>query len=132
MKRSPLTRKKPLVRKGWMAASRRVTKFTKYRRRPRDRAYMQWIRLQPCAARVFSHLSHCAGPVEADHAGRRGMRQKAPDRTCIPMCRQHHRERHDFAGAFRDVGRAAMRYWLDFQITWHQAEYDLQQERARG
>lgn len=126
MKRSLLKRKTPLVRKKWMWATRK----TKYRRRARDPAYMAWVRIQPCCARVFSHLTLCRGPIEADHAGRRGVGQKADDRTCIPLCRQHHRERTDFSGAFKEWSGTRMRLWLNVMIARCQAEYHLEQEQG--
>jgi hypothetical protein len=51
------------------------------------------------------------GPSEADHLGSRGIGQKADDRTCGPMCSQHHRERTDHSGCFRDLDQAALRLW---------------------
>lgn len=53
----------------------------------------------------------CSGAVEADHAGDRGLGQKADDTTCIPLCTQHHRERTDHSGAFRHLTREQARAW---------------------
>jgi hypothetical protein len=116
MKRTPLKRKTPLRREGSRGD-------TKYRRRPRDLEYMKWVRRQPCCARNFA-TTPCEGRVQADHAGRRGMRQKADDRTCIPLCRRHHRERDNFHGAFKEWGHDRMRQWLDAMIVRHQLIYD--------
>jgi hypothetical protein len=124
MKRVPLKRKTPLVRKKWM----RTTRKSAYKRRPRDPAYMAWVRRQPCCARVFSHL--CSGPIEADHAGRRSAGRKADDRTCIPLCRRHHRERTDFSGAFKTWNAQDMRYWLNLMIARHQAEYHMETKQG--
>jgi hypothetical protein len=66
----------------------------------------------------------CQGRLDPDHAGRRGYGQKAPDRTCIPLCRRHHRERDAFAGTFRTFDHGAMRFWLDSMITRYQAMYE--------
>ncbi len=121
MRRTPLKRTTPLRRKTWMQSRG----DTKYRRRPRDLEYMRWIKHQPCcAAGMMSHKSPCDGPVEADHAGRRGMRQKADDRTCIPLCRKHHRERGSFSGGFRDWDQNGMRLWLNAMVTRHQVRYE--------
>ena len=121
MKRKPLRRLTPLRRRTWL----RSRGDTKYRRRPRDLEYMQWVRTQPCCAvGMVSHKSPCDGPIEADHAGRRGMRQKADDRTCIPLCRKHHHERGSFSGGFRDWDQSGMRHWLVVMISRHQARYD--------
>lgn len=121
MKRTPLRRSTPLRRKAW----RKQRGDTKYRRRPRDGAYMGWVRWQSCCARVFAQTP-CYGNVEADHAGRRGIGQKADDRTCIPLCRNHHRERTDFSGAFKGWTQNGMRVWLNIMIEKHQTRYDEQ------
>ena len=92
-----------------------------YRRRPRDWEYMAWVREQRCAAH---DLGPCQGWVEADHAGRRGMRQKADDRTCIPLCQGHHAQRDSFAGPFRTWDQARMRSWLAGMVTLYQTKYE--------
>lgn len=91
-----------------------------YKRRERDFDYMGWVKQQPCAAAT---LSACEGPVEADHAGRRGVGQKADDSTCIPLCSSHHRQRTDFSGVFRDWDRERMRYWLIGEIASANTRY---------
>lgn len=91
-----------------------------YARRPRDWAYMAWIKTQPC---MLAYVGECDGPVEADHAGRRGLGQKADDRTCVPLCRGHHRWRHDGIGWW--LGRT-QRPALDEWIAELQARYSAQ------
>lgn len=88
-----------------------------YRDRPRDFARMGWVKTQPCCA---AELSSCDGPIEADHAGRRGLSRKADDSTTIPLCRLHHRQRTDHSGPFRSWDRDQMRAWLAVQI--HETE----------
>ena len=100
LRRFPLLRR-TLLRRSFM---RRSGKRTKYRQRQRERAYMLFVRHLPCAAR---ELGRCEGHVEADHAGRRGVGQKAGDDTCIPLCAKHHRERQSFSGDFRAWDPAA-------------------------
>ncbi len=99
---------------------------SKYKRRPRDLKYMAWIRRQPCAARELTEgLAHdCDGPVEADHAGRRPVGQKADDRTCIPLCSHHHAMRGSFHGIFGSWDQATMRAWLLRMIERYQMLYD--------
>lgn len=122
MKRgTQLRRKSPLRRKTRL----RSRGDNGYRNRSRDWAYMAWVRHQPCAvSHTGSWLSPCQGRVEADHAGKKpaGWR-KAPDRTCIPLCKKHHRQRDTFAGIFRDWTGEMMREWLDGVIAQTQAEY---------
>lgn len=144
MKRAALTRKTPLRRKTRIKSRG----DNGYRNRTRDWAFMAWVRRQPCSARNIlvsypsmrtHHLvtgvpvgeeilvpsTPCSGRVEADHAGKKpaGWR-KAPDRTCIPMCKKHHRERETFSGMFRHWDKESMRRWLDARIAVTQGEYD--------
>src|SRR5690606_35074481 len=86
-----------------------------YRSRERDYAFMGWVRRQPCIVRELppdlNRITRCGGRVEADHLGERALGRKADDRTCAPMCSQHHRERSDHHGAFFALDRAALRSW---------------------
>ena len=96
--------------------------MTAYSDRPRDLAYLGWVRQQPCLLR---HLGDCDGTVEADHAGERPYGQKCGDDQALPLCRKHHRDRTDSRGFFRApdrVARRLRRQWLDRQIatTWAQ------------
>ena len=82
---------------------------------------MLWIKQQTCCA---TELSRCYGPVEADHAGRRGVGRKADDRTCIPLCQLHHTQRASFSGPFRTWNQAMMRLWLEGHVKVWQATYE--------
>lgn len=146
MKRSaPLRSRKALRRRAPIARSRfmRSNRKTKYRRRERDVERMLWTKRQPCMVRELSPLDFaitamskllfkrdivlcatpCSGPVEADHAGDRGLGQKADDSTCIPLCRGHHRERTDHAGTFRPLTRDELRAWRAAAIERTQAAW---------
>lgn len=82
-----------------------------YRKRERFLDYMMAVKSLPCAAVIVpGHV--CEGPIEADHAGPRGIGQKAHDGTVIPLCRLAHRQRTDFSGVFRDWNQAKMRDFL--------------------
>lgn len=120
---------------------------TSYSRRERNFDFMGWIKQQPCividlapvlfirrtlplleAARYIALVSCrsatiCAGVVEADHMGARGLGQKADDYTCVPMCQQHHRERTDHSGAFRPLNRDEVRAWRAVAIERTQAAW---------
>jgi len=84
---------------------------------------MARVRLLPCCAR---HLSGCTGTVEAHHAGPRpGTAMKAPDSTCIPLCRGHHGALHAASYPFtvRDHWtKERRRRWQDEQIRLTQEE----------
>lgn len=75
---------------------------------------MLWVKTLPCSCIGWSR---CSGVVEADHAGKRGLGQKCDDRETIPMCSQHHHDRHAFSGLFRSHDAARMRKFLDYQIS---------------
>lgn len=64
----------------------------------------------------------CFGHVEADHAGMRVLGRKADDTTCIALCQQHHRERTDHTGAFKNTTREGQRVWRAEAIARTQAE----------
>lgn len=83
---------------------------------------MLWVRKLPCAARAVD--PGCNGHVQADHAGRRGLGQKADDRTCIPLCAKHHTQRASFHGPFRSWSQADMRLWLATVIKETQDLYE--------
>ena len=124
MKRTPLKRKTPLRRKTWMRARGK----TSYARRPRDLVFMRWARRQPCAAR---ELGGCSGHVQADHAGHRGLGQKAVDRSCIALCETHHLQRATFSGPFKSWNQAQMREWLADQVRAATREYETHIERTK-
>lgn len=63
-----------------------------------NKHYVAWIHDLPCSARNLG--DNCDGPIEAHHAGSRGMSQRAHDNTCIALCRRHHRAWHDFGAPF--------------------------------
>ena len=123
MKRSPIKRK---------------TKRSKHARRPRDHFYMGWIKQQRCAIGMMLAPGvlfrfPCNGPIEADHAGRRGLGQKADDDSCIPLCRQHHGDRHDRRGIWDTMSMADQRTFLDATIqACREAFAACFPEHARG
>lgn len=132
MKRNtPLRRSTPIRR----TPMRRHRGSTKYSRRPRDLEFMGWARRQPCIVRELAPGSFmrasvtqtattpCTGHVEADHMGARGLSQKADDNTCVPMCRQHHRERTDHTGTFRPLTRDELRAWRAVAIEHTQTAW---------
>lgn len=57
----------------------------------KDEAYKSFIRSLPClCCEILDNRQ--ASPSEAAHIGEvRGLRQKAPDNTCVPLCRGHHK-----------------------------------------
>ncbi len=119
MKRTPLKRgTKTLQRKTRL---RQKSKTKKYARRARDSDYMLFILSQSCWA--YPHGKPCEGRVQADHAGTRGLGVKAPDNTCIPLCRKHHGERTDYRGYFKNWKGPQMREWNDRAIRYFQKLY---------
>lgn len=126
MKRSPLKRTRMRQGKG----------RGRYAKRPRDLVYMRLVKRLACLVAFSPAFGPCGGEVEADHAGGRGLGQKAPDSTCIPLCTQHHRDRHNTTGGFEVMGKGAggkvdsrgrtwnMRGWLDAAIEHTQGQVE--------
>ncbi len=76
----------------------------------KDPAYLKFIRSLPCCVCILPWRLEGSGVsysniqktrTEAAHTGRRGISQKSDDRTCIPLCAEHHREGR---GAIHRVG----------------------------
>lgn len=124
-----------LRRRAWLKRTRMVRRrrSTAYARRPRDLAFLGWVKLQRCLVALHTGLAvSCAGPIEADHAGDRGYGEKCPDSESIPLCRAHHRARTDSRGFFAlamwpgetDANRKlARREWIDARIAETQLRY---------
>lgn len=65
----------------------KVKRKSAYSRRPRNFAYMLWVKSLPCTVSSMD----CNGPVEAAHVGDRGLSRKSNDEETIPLCSGHHR-----------------------------------------
>ncbi len=64
--------------------------------RYRSKKYMAYIRSKPCLV--------CGGNADSHHitfAEPRMMGRKNGDNWCVPVCRRHHDELHQFAGGER-------------------------------
>lgn len=127
MKRTPLRRKSPMRSRPMSSSTPKPSKKrkspkrkTKYAQRERDFDYMGWVKTRPCLLRT---IGPCSGVVEADHAGERGLGQKAPDNTCIPLCSSHHLDRHACTGFFRGLPRDWKRRWRRAAIAHTQHRY---------
>lgn len=125
MKRSPIKRKASMARK----PMRRGQKRSAYATRPRDTTYMLWLKSNGVCA-ILQHgvpwlhdWTHCDGPIEADHMGRRPLGRKADDRSCGALCRQHHRERTDHCGIFKLATKGQIRDWMDEVVAYTQELY---------
>lgn len=106
MRRTPLKRRTRL---------RARSTSNSYRLRERHIDHMLLVKKLPCVA-LGLETGKCRGPIEADHAGRRGTGQKCDDRETIPLCSYHHRCRHGFAGPFKGWVQEQMREWLAFHV----------------
>lgn len=125
VKRTPLARGKPLRRKRPIRRRRLTPRRSD---RAYDSPYVAFIRRQPCAvSAIMGVAGDCTGRVDPDHTGRRPAGRKADDRTCIPLCRKHHRARDQFSGFFRDWSRDTMRTWLD-RCAWYYRDTYLRKE----
>jgi len=81
--------------------------------RQRDPSYLEEVRGLPC---VLATTGECQGRIEADHAGWRPFGRKCSDDEAIPLCTLHHRQRTDYAGAFKGMTGETMRAWADSAI----------------
>lgn len=70
---------------------------------------MDFVKSQRCAVHGCTTV-----PVEAHHAGQRGLGKRAHDRTCIPLCRDHHEAWHGGRSPFSDP--LARQSWTELQI----------------
>lgn len=74
-----------------------------------DRDYVARVHDLPCLAAL---MSPCDGPIVAHHAGRRGLSQRAHDRTCVPLCDYHHRSFHNASGPWKAMRQGERREWM--------------------
>lgn len=127
---APIIRKRERrIRQALGTARRRSA----YASRERDTEYMRFVKTLTCAASSATwaampwHIDpvhvRCRGPIEADHMGARGVGRKADDRTCVPMCQSHHRDRTDHAGLFKHATKDQLRTWRAQVIAETQAAY---------
>ena len=117
MKRSSLRRGKPIARRSRRQMRQRGR--SAYAQRERGTDYMLAVKRLPCSALLLpGHV--CDGPIEADHAGPRGIARKAHDSTVIALCKLAHQQRGDFSGPFRSWNQAKMRTFLIERVRWTQ------------
>jgi len=127
LRKTPLKAKKPWrpARKPMKKRATRIrprSRTKKYARRERDTLRMLWTKQQAC---VGPMLHECQGPIEAHHAGRRGLGQKAHDSTVIPLCQAAHRHWHEGGAAFKGWTNYEKRAWADRVIGSMQVLYAL-------
>jgi len=84
--------------------------MSRYTERPRDFAYLAWVKTQQCIVCETRHQLQL-GTTYAHHAGPRGIRQKASDRTAIPLCWRHH-DRNSSAS----VHSLGKRFWVTYGL----------------
>lgn len=102
---------KPLARHTWMPRKRKTPRRSG---RVRDQAHLIAVKMLPCCV---AFLGDCAGPTEADHAGKRPLGRKCSDLETIPLCQKHHRDRTDGRGVFWKMAAMFMRDWCDQRIA---------------
>ena len=72
----------------------------------RDKKYIEWVKTLGCICCGRPNVD----PHHENERGRAGKGVKAPDRRCIPICHEHHVERHCMG---RDS--FAEKYELDYE-----------------
>lgn len=108
---------------------------TSYSRRERDTPRMLWAKTQTCAVVELAAelgalwlgppVDPCFGVIEAHHAGRRGVSQKAPDDTVMPLCKHHHDGLDEHNSVWMGWPRYTRQPWFDAAIAIYQARYAL-------
>lgn len=93
----------------------------KYSQRPRDWAFISWIKSQQCIA-CEARRSVSFGTVYAHHAGQRAFGRKADDRTCIPLCWRH----HDRASS-ASIHTLGKQFWVTYGLDRAQVIAELQE-----
>jgi hypothetical protein len=80
-------------------------------------AFLGFVRTLPCCAPGAPR--DCAGWMEANHAGRRGVGQRSHDEEAIPLCSEHHRWAGwtNHLGPFQGWTRDERRAWADERIA---------------
>lgn len=127
MKRSPLQRRTPLAR-GSAQLRNSPMKRSRMKRRPRkarpgkdDKAYVAWVKQQPCCA--ANAAQRCWRTVDPHHKTGAGMGARAHDHETMPLCRLHHDQLDDFKGPFLGWTRAQRMEWQEAQIALHRMRY---------
>jgi hypothetical protein len=102
--------------------------MTSYKQRPRDFAYMAWIRgLQCCVCEKLRLINF--GTIYAHHAGQRAFGRKADDRTSIPLCWRHHDR-----GSSTSIHTLGKRFWVVYGLDRAELirEYNERYEAETG
>ena len=119
---------KEVVRVGLYQLRRKSqTKHARRERAPDE--WFEWVTRQPCFVGVLMSLGLWVGPItpccakiDADHVGNRfkdgGDGTRAADRSCVPVCHDHHMERHGLYGAFKHFRRFMMDQFRATALEW--------------
>lgn len=92
----------------------------------KDPKRLAWARALPCCLFHSTDFGPCQGPVEAHHPTGAGLALKADDSKSYPLCRRHHRDRHDATGAFHDMDKATRKLWEAEMVEKYQDLYAAQ------
>jgi len=109
LKRTPVKRKRAKPRRGPMRSP-------EYRRWLRTlECVLAWSPSQPTKRGCLPHQS-----VDPAHTQNNGMRSKGPDSSCVPLCRNHHREYDAGRKAFEakygvDMAKLASEHYARFK-----------------
>lgn len=91
--------------------------------------YIDWLHSTRCVARFRGAGGACHGPLEAHHAGRKGIGQRPHDSTAIPLCQHHHRSLHSLTGCFRGWTKERRREWLSGWLEKVRSAWDAHRAR---
>ena len=116
MKRTPLKRRKPLLRRAPKRLSRAGS----------DPAYLAWVRTLPC---LMASTGRCDGNLPRVHAHHAIYRsQGGKDDVAVPLCASCHHHWHNHTGPFRGLSKFERWGWATGAIAYTQRLYE--RERA--
>ena len=98
--------------------------MSRYSARPRDFAFMSWVRSQQCIVCEKQRVLNF-GSIYAHHAGQRAFGRKADDRTCVPLCWRHHDR-----GSPASIHSLGKRFWGVYGLDRNASIAELQRRYA--
>ncbi len=112
-RKTPLKRTRSRTSPGRKASTRTTTS------RSKDPAYLAQVRGLGCYL-FMDPVSTCFGPIDAHHAGRKGVGQKCSDYETHGFCRKHHDAWHSHNDLFKGWTRDERRLFANIAIAFTQ------------
>lgn len=135
VKRFPLRRRKPISRSRMKRKGPNPNKL-RAGRVPQNPAYIAWVKEQPCVGLTdwpsnsedgYGVQGHyCFGPTDPSHErNHTGFGLKAPDETCVPMCRALHNQWEDHTGRYAGWSNEKRHEYMANHRRWLNERYEV-------